>query len=245
MSRTTLVALTTVVLFAGFAVGQEWLSGIIWEEPRVVTPGDGTAPPSDAVVLFDGTNLDQWEGGDQWLILNGVAVANKGQIRTKESFGDCQLHIEWATPAEVSGSGQGRGNSGVFLQGMYEVQVLDSFENKTYHDGQAGALYKTMAPMVNASRKPGEWQTYDILFRGARFDEHGTLLKPAYITVLHNGVLIQDHLELLGETVFTKPPTYTPHPERLPISLQYHGNPVRYRNIWIREIPPVNPKRPG
>jgi hypothetical protein len=245
MSRPTLITGLTLCLLDGFAVGKEWLSGIVWEAPPVVTPGDGTAPPSDAVVLFDGRNLDQWAGGDQWVVENGHAIAAKGGIHTKEAFGDCQLHIEWATPAEVSGSGQGRGNSGVFLQGMYEVQVLDSYENQTYHDGQAGALYKTMAPMVNASRKPGEWQTYDIIFRGARFDAHGTLLKPAYITVLHNGVLVQDHLELLGETLFTEPPTYKPHPERGPISLQFHGNPVRYRNIWIREIPPSKFQRPG
>jgi len=221
----------------------EYLSGIEWAEPAVVNPGPPSGPPADAVVLFDGTDLSQWKGGENWIVQDGYAISAKGGIETKAEFGDCQLHVEWATPEEISGSGQGRGNSGVFLMGRYEVQVLDSFDNKTYYDGQAGAIYKQHPPLVNASRKPGEWQTYDILWNGPRFDAEGKLTKPAYITVLHNGVAVQNHFELEGDTPFNRPPEYTAHPEKGPISLQYHGNPVRFRNIWIREIKEVEHKR--
>jgi hypothetical protein len=206
-------------------------------EPRLINPGP---PPSDAIVLFDGTDLSQWVGDNgspaKWLLEDGAMVVNKtGSIRTKQSFGDCQLHIEWATPAKVEGSDQGRGNSGVFLMGHYEVQVLDSYQNKTYYHGQAGAIYKQSAPLVNASRKPGEWQSYDIIFHAPRRNAEGKVIKPATITVLHNGVLIQDHFEILGST-FLDAPEYQKHPDKAPISLQDHGNPVRYRNIWIREL---------
>lgn len=244
MSRRTLATVLLVFTGTSLALSKEWVSGIVWPEPMLVTPGNDGGPPSDAVVLFDGTHLNAWNGGDKWLMADGCATAQGGGITTKESFGDCQLHLEWATPAEVKGSGQGRGNSGVYLMGKYEVQILDSFNNPTYFDGQAGSLYKTKPPLVNASRGPGEWQTYDIVFRAPRFDEDGHLLKPGYITVLHNGVLVQDHTELLGSTAWDSPPTYSKHPERLPISLQYHGNPVRYRNIWLREIPEHVPQRP-
>lgn len=225
------------VSLTGLAQVVEWKSGIQWAEPTVVDSGDGQKPPSDAIVLFDGTNLDAWMGGDQWLVEDGVATVRKGNISTKESFGDCQLHIEWAAPEVVSGKGQGRGNSGVFFHGKYEVQVLDSHENSTYIDGQAGSIYKTKPPLVNACRRPGEWQSYDIIFNGPKFDAAGNLLKPGYVTVLHNGVLIHNHTELLGSTSYVKPPSYEPHGPRGPISLQFHGNPVRYRNIWLREIP--------
>ena len=178
----------------------EYLSGIEWAEPPVIDPGAPGCPPADAVVLFDGTDLSQWKGGEKWIVQDGYAISAEAGIETKAEFGDCQLHVEWATPEEVSGSGQGRGNSGVFLMGRYELQVLDSYDNKTYFDGQAGAIYKQHPPLVNASRKPGEWQTYDILWTGPRFDAEGKLISPAYITVLHNGVVIQNHFELLGDT---------------------------------------------
>jgi hypothetical protein len=207
------------------------------DEPRVMDPGP---PPSDAIVLFNGTDLSQWQGEREgkaaWEVKDGVATVNKtGSIATKQSFGDCQLHIEWATPAIVSGEGQGRGNSGVILQSRYELQVLDSYQNKTYFNGQAGAVYSQYAPLVNASRKPGEWQSYDVIFHAPRFDDSGQLLKAATITVLHNGVLVQDHVEIKGPTG-KQPTKYTPHPLRQPLVLQDHGNPVRFRNIWIREL---------
>lgn len=221
----------------------EYLSGIEWAEPAVVDPGPPGGPPSDAVVLFDGTDLSQWKGGEKWIVQDGYAISAEGGIETKAEFGDCQLHVEWATPEEVSGSGQGRGNSGVFLMGRYELQVLDSYENNTYYDGQAGAIYKQHPPLVNASRKPGEWQTFDVLWTGPRFDAEGKLTRPAYMTVLHNGVVIQNHFELEGDTPFNRAPEYSPHPEKGPISLQYHGNPVRFRNIWVREINELESKR--
>ncbi|MBI1346171.1 DUF1080 domain-containing protein [bacterium] len=244
MSRRMLLALFVSLSVGSLAVSKEWVSGIVWPEPKVIEPGTNGSPPSDAIVLFDGQDLSQWKGGEQWTVENGYAISKGGGISTNENFGDCQLHVEWATPDVVSGSGQGRGNSGVYLMGKYEVQVLDSYQNPTYFDGQAGSLYKTKPPLVNASRKPGEWQSYDIVFHGPRFDEHGQLLRPGYVTVLHNGVLIQDHTELLGSTAWDTPPTYQAHPERLPISLQFHGNPVRFRNIWLREIPDLVAQRP-
>jgi hypothetical protein len=218
----------------------EYLSGLVWPEPKVVDPGPPGGPPSDALVLFDGKDLSQWEGGP-WIIRDGYAVADHDGIRTKQSFGDCQLHVEWATPEKVESASQGRGNSGVFLMERYEVQILDSYRNQTYFDGQAGAIYKQTPPMVNACRKPGEWQTYDILFTAPRFDNAGKLLKPAYITVLQNGVLIENHFEIQGTTLWDTGPKYTAHPPKLPLYLQYHGNPVRFRNIWIRELKAIEP----
>jgi len=153
------------------------------------------------------------------------------------------VHVEWASPQEVKGSSQGRGNSGVFLMGIYEVQVLDSYDNKTYFDGQCGAIYKQHPPLVNACRKPGEWQTYDIIWKCPKFDPDGKLVCPAFITVLHNGVVIQNHFQLEGNTPFDRPPEYKPHPDKGPISLQYHGNPVRFRNIWVRELTEVPHER--
>jgi hypothetical protein len=217
------------------ALQEEFKSGIVWPEPPVMDPGPVGGPPSDAIVLFDGQDLLQWEGGDQWIIQDGYAIADKSGITSKQAFGDCQLHLEFATPAEVEGEGQGRGNSGVYLMGKYEVQILDSYQNTTYFDGQCGAIYKQQPPMVNASRPPGEWQSFDILFEAPRFAEDGSVEKPAYITVLHNGVVIHHHVELQGDTAWDRPPQYQAHPEKLPIHLQYHGNPVRFRNIWVRE----------
>lgn len=210
--------------------------------PPVVTPGLNQAPPSDAIVLFDGTNLDAWTNGKGapagWTVENGVVTVKPGtgNIVTKQEFADCQLHIEWRTPTVVTGEGQGRGNSGVFLQNRYELQVLDSYNNVTYSNGQAGSFYKQYIPQVNASRPPGEWQSYDIIYRAPRFNNDGSVKSPAFGTVFHNGVLIQDHVELRGPMVFRGPPAYVKHPFRQPLSLQDHKNPVSYRNIWIREL---------
>jgi hypothetical protein len=229
------VALTVACGSVAAMQVQEYQSGIVWPKPPVVTPGEGRQPPSDAIVLFGGENLDAWEGGRRWIVEDGVATAARRDIQTRQAFGDCQLHLEFATPAEVRGSGQGRGNSGVYLMGRYEVQILDSYENETYYDGQCGAIYKQQPPTVNASRPPGEWQSLDILFTAPRFADDGSLVSPAYVTVLHNGVLIHNHYELQGSTSYTEAARYTAHAEKEPISLQFHGNPVRFRNIWIRE----------
>ena len=212
-------------------------------EPALVTAGKTDRdPPSDAVVLFDGKDLSRWRsvntGGEaKWKVKEGYAevVAGAGDIATKEEFGDCQLHLEWATPSEVKGEGQERGNSGVFLMERYEVQVLDSYNNKTYYHGQAGAIYKQYAPLVNASRKPGEWQSYDIIFKAPKFDEQGKVTERARITVLHNGVLIQNNVEIYGNTWHDRAANYISHgPASL--RLQDHGNPIRYRNVWIRPL---------
>jgi hypothetical protein len=212
-------------------------------EPPIVTPGRTTAdPPSDAIVLFDGKNLDRWRsaagGAAKWIVRDGyVEVApGTGDIATTDSFGDCQLHIEWATPSVVKGEGQERGNSGVFLMDRYEIQVLDSYDNKTYFHGQAGSVYKQYAPLVNASRPPGQWQTYDIIFKAPKFDDQGKVTERARVTVLQNGVLIQNNVEIYGNTYNDRPAYYIAHPSQQPLHLQDHGNPVRYRNIWIRRL---------
>ncbi len=219
-------------------------------EPRIVTPGAAPcmfAPPSDAIILFDGTNLDEWtvapdkdpsRGPAKWKPegKRGGAMTiepHSGSIVTKRTFGDAQIHVEFATPEKVEGDGQERGNSGVYLQGRYEVQVLDSFNNKTYFDGQCGAVYKQHAPLVNASRAPGQWQTYDIIFHAARFDPKGQKVSPARVTVLHNGVLIQDEATITGTTGGSLSPE---GPGEGPLYLQDHGNPGRYRNIWMRPL---------
>lgn len=226
------------------AHGQEYLNGIEWSQPPLVTPGKSNdAAPSDAVVLFDGKDFSHWKNADKWKIEGDSMVAGKGAITSVEEFGDCQLHIEWSAPTPPKGNSQGRGNSGVFLMGIYELQVLDSFENPTYFDGQAGAIYKQTPPLANAMRKPGEWNTYEVLWTAPRFAQDGKLISPAYITAFHNGVAIQNHFELKGDTPFNRPPQYNKHGEKGPITLQDHGDPVRFRNIWVREIKPVEGKQ--
>ncbi|HXW06487.1 MAG TPA: DUF1080 domain-containing protein [Vicinamibacterales bacterium] len=213
--------------------------------PPIVTPGATPgAPPSDAVVLFDGKDLSKWahrEKGQvtdaKWTVKDGYfEVAPKtGSISTRESFGSVQLHVEWAAPLEVEGNSQGRGNSGVLLMGLYEVQVLDSYNNVTYADGQAGALYGQWPPLANAARKPGEWQTYDIVFEAPRF-EGGKLVTPAFFTVFWNGVLLHNRKEVMGPMVWRAVAKYAPHEPELPLVLQDHSNPVRFRNIWLRRL---------
>ncbi len=216
--------------------------------PAVIDPGTSSTQdlpgrsPSDAVVLFDGKDLSRWVHKDgsaaKWKVENGYAevAAKTGYIYTRDSFGDCQLHVEFAEPVPPKGESQERGNSGVFLMGLYEIQVLDTYENKTYADGMASAVYGQYPPLVNASRPPGQWQSYDIVFHGPRFDKEGKLTRPARVTVLHNGVLVQDNVELSGPTAHGERPPYKAQPDKLPLALQDHGNPVHYRNIWIREL---------
>jgi hypothetical protein len=217
-------------------------------QPRVVTPGSFSTPeqpgkpPSDAVVLFDGKDLSKWEsqktGPALWKVENGYfeVVKGTGGIRTKDGFGDVQLHVEWMAPDPPVGKDQDRGNSGIFLQSLYEVQVLDSYESQTYPDGQASALYGQYPPLVNVTRPPGQWQMYDIVYFGPRFDAAGKLLRPARFTVFLNGVLTQANAELVGPTSHKVRDPYKAHPEKLPISLQDHDHPVRFRNIWLRPI---------
>lgn len=210
-------------------------------QPAVVTPGESVGlAPSDATILFDGSNLDAFQGGP-WALEDGVMTVNgTGDLQTKESFGDCQLHLEWRPPVQEEGQnlrGQGRHNSGVFFIGRYEVQILDCFGNQTYPDGMTASLYGQEPPMVNACRPAGEWQTYDIMFQGPRFDGEGALISPAVVTVLHNGVTVQHARPLLGPTKHKRVADYaTPHGEMGPIKLQDHGNPVSFRNMWVRPL---------
>ena len=218
--------------------------------PTVVDPGTPSAeeragrPPSDATVLFNGRDLSQWQHKDgsaaKWKVGDGYfeVVPKTGYIYTKQPFGDCQLHVEFREPSPAKGEGQDRGNSGVFLMGLYEIQVLDSYENRTYADGQAGAVYGQYPPLVNASRQPGQWQTYDIVFHGPHFAADGQLSRKARVTVLHNGVLVQDNVEIEGSTA-TPTPEYKERAGKLPLALQDHNHPVRYRNIWLRELAPT------
>lgn len=220
-------------------------------KPRVVTPPPQKLPlppPPDALVLFDGdTGLSHFaaeQGGPpKWAVKEDVltVVPGAGGIVSKRAFGDVQIHLEWASPSPATGHSQGRGNSGIHLMGRYEVQILDSYKSDTYADGQAGALYGQHPPLVNACRPPGEWQSYDIVFRRPRFDAKGSVLKPARVTVLHNGVLVQDNSELLGPTLWLHYQPYEAHADRLPFSLQEHGNAVRFRNLWVRELPEIEP----
>lgn len=224
-------------------------------QPKVIIPGTfSTAdapgrPPSDAMVLFDGTDLSKWQAGNGqpsgWIVENGAMMvppkgtANGGDIMTKDSFGDMQLHIEWSAPAEVKGSGQGRGNSGVLIMGRYELQVIDSFNNPTYPDGQAGAVYGQTPPQVNASRLPGQWQVYDVMWTAPRFKD-GQLQSPAYITVIHNGVVVQNHTQVIGAVAHRNLAKYVPHEAASAFRLQDHGDRVRYRNIWVRPLKSVD-----
>ncbi len=250
MFRAGVVGLISMVALPAFAATAEPQTEFlakaqtteVWSpEPVVVSPGLDGAPPSDAMVLFDGSGFDAWvgdQGGEpEWRLIDGAmeVVKGAGDIRTKQAFADIQLHIEWATPSVVAGESQGRGNSGVFLMGRYEVQVLDSFDNRTYSNGQAGSIYKQHIPLVNASLPPGQWQSYDIVFRAPRFGKKGTIVSPAYISVMHNGVVIQNHVPIEGSTEFIGRPQYKPH-GAAPIKLQDHRNPVRFRNIWVREL---------
>lgn len=246
------VALAACVLAPCVAHGQATPAGgwpqhsMARPRPPVVDPGPapaGASAPSDAVVLFAGHDLSQWTGRDSsnatWKVEHGYAeiVPRSGDIRSRRAFGDVQLHIEWATPAPAHGTGQEPGNSGVYLMSTYEIQVLDSYKNDTYPDGQAGATYGQVPPLVNASRPPGQWQTYDIVFRRPRFSPDGALTRPARVTVFHNGVLVQDNTELFGPTTHVVRTPYTAHADKLPLLLQDHGERVRYRNIWVRELP--------
>ncbi len=216
-------------------------------QPPVVDPGTASTreqpgrPPSDAVVLFDGRDLAQWEcaqgGPAKWKVADGCmeVVPKSGSLLTKAHFGDCQLHVEWAAPVIGEGKGQGRGNSGVFLMNLYEIQVLDCYQNTTYADGTTGALYGQYPPLVNACRPPGEWQTYDVMFLAPRFDGN-RLVRPAFMTVIHNGVVVQYHRELQGPTMHKKLACYKPQPPAGPLQLQDHNDPVRFRNIWVRPL---------
>ncbi|MBV9156819.1 MAG: DUF1080 domain-containing protein [Acidobacteriaceae bacterium] len=225
----------------------------VWEPvPKVVTPGANcTAPPSDAIILFDGKNLDEWvsnrdKSPAKWTVADGILTVNKagGNIETKRTFKNYQLHIEWRVPENITGSGQARGNSGLFLASTgpgdagYELQVLDSYNNKTYVNGQAGSMYKQAIPLANPSRKPGEWQTYDVVWTAPTFEDDGSLKTPAYATVFFNGVLVENHFQLKGETLYIGQPVYKKYTSA-PIKLQAHGDrsePISFRNIWVREL---------
>ena len=227
----------------------------VWEPvPKVVTPGaDNAAPPSDAIVLFDGKNLDEWvsnrdKSPAKWTVADGVMTVSKtpgvGNIETKRTFRNYQLHVEWKIPENITGSDQARGNSGVFLASTgsgdagYELQILDSYNNKTYVNGQAGSIYKQGIPLVNPNRKPGEWQTYDVVWTAPVFNSDDSLKTPAYVTVFFNGVLVQNHFQLIGETLYIGKPYYKKY-DKAPIKLQAHGDasaPISFRNIWVREL---------
>jgi Domain of Unknown Function (DUF1080) len=215
----------------------------IWEpKPAKITPGTNSGEaPSDAIILFNGKDLNEWTSLDgsaaKWDVADGGMTVKKGagDIKTKKAFGDIQLHIEWRAPSVIVGEGQGRGNSGIFLQGLYELQVLDSYESQTYSNGQAGSIYKQAIPLVNPTRKPGEWQAYDVIYTAPRFSDNGRVIIPAYITVLLNGVVVQNHNQIIGPTEYKGLPVYAPH-GKAGIKLQDHGNPVSFRNIWVREL---------
>ncbi len=221
-------------------------------QPPVVTPGPAAAPvppPSDAIVLFDGTSLARWRSVDtaagpaRWTVANGYMeiAPGTGDIETRQGFGDAQYHIEWMAPTPPRGTGQERGNSGVYIMGLYETQVLDSYHNTTYPDGQAASIYGEFPPLVNASRPPGEWQTYDIVFHRPHFDASGKVTIPARETVFQNGILVQDNTVLIGPTANGSRPPYRAHPALLPLRLQDHGDKVRYRDIWVRQLPDSTP----
>ena len=238
----------------------------VWEpEVQAVTPGNHTSAPSDAIILFDGKDLSMWQkpqfihefgtvkemkkmvselnskyenSAADWTIEGGqfIVKPGTGAIETKQKFADFQLHIEWLAPVDPGKEGQDYSNSGIFMSSLYEIQILNSYKNRTYSNGQAGGIYKQKPPLVNPSRRPGEWQTYDIVFTAPKFNEDGSLKSPAYVTAFHNGVLIQNHFELEGPTAYIGKSKYFSHPAKMPLRLQDHGNLVRYRNIWIREL---------
>ncbi len=245
----------TIVLFSVWAQAQSDANRQLMEPgSRLVTTTSSQMPPSDAIVLFDGSDLDAWVKADSeqaadWLVKDGVVTvkAGTGAIKTRQTFADMQLHIEWSPTEVIEGSGQSRGNSGVFLHSLYEVQILDSWQNPTYVDGQAGSVYLQHAPLVNAAKAPGQWQSYDIIFQAPIFEDNGDLKSPAYVTVIHNGIVVQNHVQIEGAT-FTSTPVYearcTPYSQqrmqdchgKMPLTLQDHGQIVSYRNIWVREL---------
>lgn len=256
--RKTLFCLAALAVFAASAFAQSQSKmrpeeTEVWKPvPPVVTPGaTNAAPPSDAIILFNGKNENQWVSAQdhtpaQWVVHDGVLTVNKkaGNIETRRTFHDYQLHIEWKIPTNITGSGQARGNSGVFLASTgpnddgYELQVLDSYHNSTYVNGQAGSIYKQSPPLVNPARKPGQWQTYDVIWTAPRFNPDGSLKSPAYVTVFFNGVLVQNHFQLQGQTLYIGKPFYKAY-KRAPIKLQAHGDPsqpISFRNIWVREL---------
>ena len=243
MKNTILLILANLIFLQSSFSQKEPEATEVWSpKARVVTTGEITSPPSDAIVLFDGKNLEEWvTAKDQkqpgWKVADNAmtVVKGTGDIISKKEFGDIQLHIEWRSPSVLVSEGQGRGNSGVFLQSRYEVQVLDSQSSQTYSNGQAGAIYKQAIPLVNACKKPGEWQIYDIIYTAPKFNKDGIKVNSAYVTVLHNGVLIQNHTEIKGTTEYIGQPKNIAH-GKAPIKLQDHGNPVSYRNIWVREL---------
>lgn len=265
LSISGLIAQPIKIDLSALQSSKPWAATEQWEpKPPKVTPGMFTLAPSDAIVLFDGKDLDAWHkpkygygtrmdevesiikwkaahpenSAAEWIVKDGQMIVKPGAgaIETNLAFGDVQLHIEWLAPVDTGKESQGYSNSGIFLMGMYELQVLNSYENETYANGQAGSMYKQLIPLVNASRPPGEWQSYDIVFTAPRFNEDGTLKSPATITVFHNGLIIQNHAVLKGPCVYIGTPYYFKHPEKLPLLLQDHGNKVRFRNIWIREL---------
>ncbi len=241
----SILLLFTACVFANSIVAQkDPLTTEVWKpEPKIITPGNSTTEaPSDAIILFNGKDGDKWQhknaSATKWTVSdNSLTVkSGSGNIETKQKFGDCQLHIEWRTPAEVKGDGQGRGNSGIFFMGRYELQILDSYKNKTYSNGQAGSIYKQYIPLVNACKPPGEWQSYDIIFTAPRFSDNGNIIEPARVTVIQNGVLVQNNVTIWGGTAYIGSPTYEKHGAKESIELQDHGNPTSFRNIWIREL---------
>ncbi len=243
MKKTIILLSMNLLLLSNLFSQKEPEATEVWfPEARVVTPADNNAPPSDAIVLFDGKNLKEWssinnDAAAEWNVADDCMTVTKGKgnIKTKREFGDIQLHLEWRTPAVIESKGQGRGNSGVFFQERYEVQVLDNYENKTYSNGQAGSIYKQHIPLVNACKKPGEWQTYDIIFTAPKFNKDGIKVSAAFLTVIHNGVLVQNHVEIKGTTEYIGQPQNVAH-GKASIVLQDHSNPVSYRNIWVREL---------
>jgi len=246
MNNKIIAGLLTANLASVIALGQgDPKATEVWEPvPKIITPVIGNKPPSDAIILFNGKDLAGWQtekdgSPAKWkLEKDGAMTVQKGtgNIKTKQGFGSCQLHVEWRTPSQIEGEGQGRGNSGIFLMGLYELQVLDSYNNTTYSNGQAGSIYKQHIPLVNASLKPGEWQVYDIIFTAPEFKADSSVASPARFTVLHNGVLVQNNVEVKGGTVYIGQPSYKAHSNKEPIVLQDHGNPNSFRNMWIREL---------
>ena len=244
MKRTTFLFLCSMLAYIFLAAQiKDPKATEVWEpEPRVVIPGaDVNAAPSDAIILFDGTNLNEWTNNDGaaagWIVADRTMTVKKGTgaVKSKRNFGSVQLHIEWRTPAVVESEGQDRGNSGVFLNEIYEVQVLDSYENRTYSNGQAASIYKQYMPLVNACRPPGEWQTYDIIYMQPEFNKDGIKVKSGTLTVIQNGILVQNNIEIRGTTPYIGLPKNLAHGDG-PLMLQDHGNPVSYRNIWVREL---------